>query len=42
MLFPRLRELFVAERGRGAWLNGRRLRVSRTARDGTLRRVALA
>lgn len=30
MLFPRLRELFVAERGRGAWLNGRRLRVSRT------------
>ena len=30
MLFPRLRELFVAERGRGAWLNGRRLHVSRT------------
>jgi myo-inositol-1(or 4)-monophosphatase len=30
MLFPRLRELFVAERGRGAWLNGRRIRVSRT------------
>ena len=29
MLFPRLRELFVAERGRGAWLNGRRIRVSR-------------
>lgn len=28
MLFPRLRELFVAERGRGAWLNGRRIRVS--------------
>lgn len=25
---PRLRELFVAERGRGAWLNGRRLHVS--------------
>jgi len=25
---PRLRELFVAERGRGAWLNGRRIRVS--------------
>jgi myo-inositol-1(or 4)-monophosphatase len=30
MLFPRLREMFVAERGRGAWLNGRRIRVSRT------------
>jgi myo-inositol-1(or 4)-monophosphatase len=30
LLFPRLRELFVAERGRGAWLNGRRLRVSPT------------
>jgi myo-inositol-1(or 4)-monophosphatase len=30
MLFPRLGELFVAERGRGAWLNGRRIRVSRT------------
>jgi myo-inositol-1(or 4)-monophosphatase len=30
MLFPRLRELFVAERGRGAWLNGRAIRVSRT------------
>jgi len=30
MLFPRLRELFVAERGRGAWLNGRPIRVSRT------------
>jgi myo-inositol-1(or 4)-monophosphatase len=29
MLFPRLRELFVAERGRGAWLNGRRIHVSR-------------
>lgn len=25
---PRLQECFVAERGRGAWLNGRRLRVS--------------
>ena len=31
MLFPRLRELFVAERDRGAWLNGRPIRVSRTA-----------
>jgi myo-inositol-1(or 4)-monophosphatase len=30
ILFPRLRELFVAERGHGAWLNGRRIRVSRT------------
>ena len=30
ILFPRLRELFVAERGRGASLNGRRIRVSRT------------
>jgi myo-inositol-1(or 4)-monophosphatase len=30
MYFPRLRELFVAERGRGAWLNGRRIRVTRT------------
>src|SRR6185295_10249476 len=30
MLFPRLRELFVAERGRGAWLNGRRIHVTRT------------
>ena len=29
ILFPRLRELFVAERGRGAWLNGRRIKVSR-------------
>jgi len=25
---PRLQELFVAERGRGAWLNGRRVHVS--------------
>jgi myo-inositol-1(or 4)-monophosphatase len=32
LLFPRLGELFVAERGRGAWLNGRRLRVSRRTR----------
>jgi len=31
---PRLGELLVAERGRGAYLNGRRLRVSRTARLG--------
>lgn len=30
ILLPRLDELFVAERGRGAWLNGRRIRVSRT------------
>jgi myo-inositol-1(or 4)-monophosphatase len=30
MLFPRLRELFVAERGRGAWLNGRRIHVTET------------
>lgn len=30
ILLPRLGELFVAERGRGAWLNGRRIRVSRT------------
>jgi myo-inositol-1(or 4)-monophosphatase len=29
ILFPRLGELFVAERGRGAWLNGRRIHVSR-------------
>jgi myo-inositol-1(or 4)-monophosphatase len=32
ILLPRLGELFVAERGRGAFLNGRRLRVSRTSR----------
>ena len=32
ILLPRLGELFVAERGRGAWLNGQRIRVSRTAR----------
>ncbi|MBI3454322.1 MAG: inositol monophosphatase [Candidatus Rokubacteria bacterium] len=32
ILLPRLGELFVAERGRGAFLNGRRIRVSRTAR----------
>lgn len=31
ILLPRLGELLVAERGRGAYLNGRRLRVSRTA-----------
>jgi len=31
---PRLGELLVAQRGRGAFLNGRRLRVSRTARLG--------
>jgi myo-inositol-1(or 4)-monophosphatase len=35
MLFPRLRELFVAERGGGAWLNGRRIRVSRAGRMAT-------
>jgi myo-inositol-1(or 4)-monophosphatase len=29
IFLPRLDELFVAERDRGAWLNGRRLRVSR-------------
>ncbi len=28
LFFPRLGELFGAERGRGAWLNGRRLHVS--------------
>jgi len=32
IFLPRLGELFVAERGRGAWLNGRRLRVSRKSR----------
>jgi myo-inositol-1(or 4)-monophosphatase len=32
ILLPRLSEFFVAERGRGAWLNGRRIRISRTAR----------
>lgn len=31
IFLPRLGELFVAEGGRGAWLNGRRLRVSRRA-----------
>jgi myo-inositol-1(or 4)-monophosphatase len=34
ILLPRLGELFVAERGRGAFLNGRRIRVSGTARLG--------
>jgi myo-inositol-1(or 4)-monophosphatase len=29
ILLPRLGELFVAERGRGAWLDGRPIRVSR-------------
>ncbi len=33
-LLPRLGELFVAQRGRGAFLNGRRIRVSRTTRLG--------
>lgn len=28
ILFPRLGELFVAERGRGAWLNGRAVRAT--------------
>jgi myo-inositol-1(or 4)-monophosphatase len=32
VFLPRLGELFVAERGRGAFLNGRRIRVSRAAR----------
>ncbi|MEK7220379.1 MAG: inositol monophosphatase family protein [candidate division NC10 bacterium] len=34
ILLPRLGELFVAERGRGAWLNGQRLCVSRTVELG--------
>jgi myo-inositol-1(or 4)-monophosphatase len=34
LFLPRLGELFVAERGRGAWLNGRRIQVSRTRRLG--------
>lgn len=34
LYLPRLDELFVAERGRGAWLNGRRIRVTRTERLG--------
>ena len=32
ILLPRLGELFVAERGRGAWLNGRRIHVSQTGK----------
>ncbi|MGD0264674.1 MAG: inositol monophosphatase family protein [Candidatus Methylomirabilota bacterium] len=32
ILFPRLGELFVAERGRGAWLNGRPIHVSTRTR----------
>jgi myo-inositol-1(or 4)-monophosphatase len=32
LFLPRLGELFIAERGRGAWCNGRRIRVSRTTR----------
>lgn len=36
---PMLREFFFARRGRGAWLNGRRIRVSRTDR---LNRALLA
>jgi len=32
IFLPRLGEVFVTERRRGAWLNGRRIRVSRTAR----------
>ena len=34
LFLPRLGELFVAEHGQGAWLNGRRIRVSRTRRLG--------
>lgn len=34
LLLPRLGEAFVAERGRGAWLNGRRIRVSQSRRLG--------
>jgi myo-inositol-1(or 4)-monophosphatase len=34
ILLPRLGELLVAERGRGAFLNGRRIRVSGTTRLG--------
>ncbi|MBI1909296.1 MAG: inositol monophosphatase [Deltaproteobacteria bacterium] len=36
---PNLREFFFAEKGKGAWLNGRRIRVSRTA---PLKRALLA
>jgi len=32
LYLPRLGELYLAERGRGAWCNGRRIRVSGTAR----------
>jgi len=32
LFLPRLGELFLAERGRGGWCNGRRIRVSGTAR----------
>lgn len=32
LYLPRLAELFVAERGRGAWLNGRRVQVTTTGR----------
>ncbi len=32
LYLPRLGELFVAERGRGTWLNGRRVRVTATGR----------
>ncbi len=32
LYLPRLREMFVAERGRGAFLNGRRIQVSPTTR----------